>query len=124
MTRILVADDDRDIRELVVAKLELSGYEVVAFANGEAVLDALRGGGIDLVLLDASMPGRGGVEVCAAVRHDPQFASLPVILLSARAEESDVEVGLAAGATDYVVKPFSPRGLLERVEEALQGAAR
>lgn len=119
MSRILVADDDRDIRELVVARLELSGHEVVAYADGSDVLDVLRAGGIDLALLDVSMPGQSGVEICREVRADLQLQQLPVILLSARAQDQDVALGLDAGATDYIVKPFSPRALLERVEGAL-----
>jgi DNA-binding response OmpR family regulator len=119
MSRILVADDDRDIRELVVARLKLSGHEVVAVADGSTVLDLLRTGGIDLALLDVSMPGSSGVDICREVRADPGLRRLPVILLSARAQDQDVALGLDVGATDYIVKPFSPRALLERVEGAL-----
>jgi DNA-binding response OmpR family regulator len=119
MKRILVADDDRDIRELVIAKLELAGYEVLALADGAKVLETLHDDPVDLAVLDLSMPGRTGVEICQQVRADEGLRKLPVILLSARAQESDVATGLAAGADDYVVKPFSPRELLERVEAAL-----
>jgi DNA-binding response OmpR family regulator len=117
--RILVADDDRDIRDLVIAKLELAGYEVVALSDGAKVLETLHEDPVDLAVLDLSMPGRTGVEICQQVRADSGLSELPVILLSARAQESDVTTGLAAGADDYVVKPFSPRELLERVEAAL-----
>jgi DNA-binding response OmpR family regulator len=119
MTRILVADDDLDIRELVVAKLELAGYDVVALNDGNEALAVLRGGTIDLALLDISMPGLTGIEICREVRADPMLVGLPLILLSARAQESDIELGRDAGADDYVIKPFSPRELLVRVESAL-----
>ncbi len=119
MSRILVADDDRDIRELVVARLELSGFEVVALADGSAALETLLEGGVDLAVLDVSMSGQNGIEVCRRARADARIADIPLILLSARAQADDVERGLEAGATDYVVKPFSPRELLERVRRAL-----
>lgn len=123
MTRILVADDDLDIRELVVAKLELAGYDVVALNDGNEALAVLRGGTIDLALLDISMPGLTGIEICREVRADPKLLGLPLILLSARAQESDIELGRDAGADDYVIKPFSPRELLVRVESALGGSS-
>jgi two-component system response regulator MtrA len=119
MTRVLVADDDLDIRELVAAKLELAGFDVVALPDGREALATLRAGDIDLALLDISMAGATGIDVCRAVRADAEIARLPLILLSARAQESDVVAGLAAGANDYVIKPFSPRELLERVRAAL-----
>lgn len=114
-----MADDDRDIRELVVAKLELAGYEVFPAQNGTEALAKLRDEGSDLAVLDISMPGLSGVELCKILRSESGTAALPIILLTARAQEHDEEQGLIAGANEYIVKPFSPRALLNRVDALL-----
>lgn len=124
MARIVVADDDTDIRDLVAFKLEQDGHEVSAFADGEAALrDALEHTPA-LAVLDVMMPRMTGIEVCRALRDDPRTATVPVLLLTARAQEADVERGFATGATDYMVKPFSPRELLVRVRSLLDRAGR
>jgi DNA-binding response OmpR family regulator len=120
LTTILVADDDLDIRELIVAKLSLAGDEVRAVADGTAALQALEDGGIDLALLDISMPGATGIEICEFLRASTTPQRVPVLLLSARAQDADLAAGYAAGADDYVVKPFSPRDLLARVQALLE----
>lgn len=119
MTTVLVADDDLDIRELVAFKLAQAGYEVRSAPDGVAALDAARAGGVDLVVLDLMMPGLSGLDVCAELRREPSTAELPVIMLTARAQDQDVATGFAAGADDYVVKPFSPRELVSRVQAVL-----
>jgi len=119
MTAILVADDDMDIRDLVAFKLEQAGFDVTAVDNGLAALTAARREPPDLVVLDVMMPGMSGIDVCRELRGDPTTSSLPIILLTARAQEGDVEVGFGAGADDYIVKPFSPRELVNRVEAVL-----
>jgi DNA-binding response OmpR family regulator len=119
MTAILVADDDADIRDLVAFKLEQAGFDVTAVDNGLAALDAARAARPDLVVLDVMMPGMTGLDVCRELRSDPGTATLPIILLTARAQEGDVQVGFSAGADDYVVKPFSPKELVSRVEAVL-----
>jgi len=120
MHRVLVADDDPDIRELVRFKLEQVGHEVTAVGDGDAALEAIRADGpFALVLLDVTMPRRTGIEVCETLRRDPAMRSVPVLLLTAKAQEADVERGFAAGADDYIVKPFSPRELSSRVTAAL-----
>ncbi|GAA0739887.1 response regulator [Dactylosporangium roseum] len=119
MTAILVADDDMDIRDLVAFKLEQSGYDVVAVDNGIAALTAATENPPDLVVLDVMMPGMSGIDVCRQLRQDHATKGLPIILLTARAQEGDVEVGFGAGADDYIVKPFSPRELVSRVEAVL-----
>ncbi|GAA1930836.1 hypothetical protein GCM10009737_35980 [Nocardioides lentus] len=121
MAHIVVADDDADIRELVEFKLTTMGHRVVATSDGAAALDAIRAERPDLVVLDVMMPGMSGLEAVAEIRRDPTLANLPVILLTARAQDSDVETGLHSGADQYVTKPFSPRDLAARVE-ALLGA--
>ena len=119
MTTILVADDDMDIRDLVAFKLEQAGFDVTAVDNGLAALTAARLEPPDLVVLDVMMPGMSGIDVCRELRNDRSTAGLPIILLTARAQEGDVEVGFGAGADDYIVKPFSPRELVTRVEAVL-----
>jgi len=120
MAKIVVADDDADIRDLVTFKLQQSGHDVVAVGDGAAAVEACRGEVPDLVVLDVMMPGMSGLEACRAIRLDQRLTKVPVILLTARAQESDIEQGFSAGADDYVVKPFSPRELASRVSAVLQ----
>ena len=119
MTRVLVADDDADIRDLVEFKLVAAGFEVAAVADGQAALDHVLADPPDLVVLDLMMPRMSGLEVCAALRQVPATAGLPIIMLTAKAQEADITLGLATGADDYMVKPFSPRELLSRVQAVL-----
>jgi DNA-binding response OmpR family regulator len=120
MTRVLVVDDDPDILQLVEWRLGVAGYDVVTERDGDSALVAVRESSPDLVLVDWMMPRRTGIEVCQAVRDDPSTARIPIILLTARAQEADVQRGFAAGADDYIVKPFSPRELLSRVAAVLE----
>lgn len=117
--RVLVADDDEDILTLVKAVLERAGHEVIAVQDGAQALASLRSQKPDLAVLDISMPELDGLEVLRRVRDDDGIRALPVILLTAKAQEADVERGYAAGASAYVKKPFSPRELAERVESLL-----
>ncbi|HET9499977.1 MAG TPA: response regulator [Marmoricola sp.] len=119
MARIVIADDDADIRELVVFKLRHGGHEVIPVADGAAAVEACSSQRPDLVILDVMMPGMSGLEAARALRKDTDLAGLPIIMLTARAQESDIEQGFEAGADDYVVKPFSPRELASRVEAVL-----
>ncbi len=119
MGTILVADDDVDVRTLVVLKLESSGHQVVSVENGAQAVDTCREIRPDLVVLDLMMPGMTGLEACAAIRADPMVARTPIILLTARAQAADVDAGMAVGVDDYVTKPFSPRQLAARVESLL-----
>jgi DNA-binding response OmpR family regulator len=119
MTGILIADDDPDIRDLVAFKLEQAGFDVTAVDNGLAALSAAEEAPPDLVVLDVMMPGMSGIDVCRQLRQEQDTRALPIILLTARAQEGDVEVGFGAGADDYIVKPFSPRELVSRVEAVL-----
>jgi two-component system phosphate regulon response regulator PhoB len=116
----LIAEDDRDIRELVVTKLSGAGFRVIAVADGVAALSAIREQSPDVALLDVMMPGSSGLDVIGKLRTDERTAAIPVILLSAKSQDFDVETGLASGAADYIVKPFSPRELVERVEAVLR----
>ncbi|MBC9733184.1 response regulator [Nocardioides marmotae] len=122
MARILVADDDVDIRELVEFKLSTLGHDIVAVADGAAAVAACQAQRPDLAVLDVMMPGFSGLDAIRVIRADPALADLPVILLTARAQESDVETGFDSGADDYITKPFSPRELASRVEALLARA--
>ena len=117
---VLIAEDDRDIRELVTVKLEAAGYQVVGVDDGMHALREIRERRPDLALLDVMMPGISGLDIIATLRRDPNTATVPVILMSAKSQEFDVQSGLAQGAIDYIIKPFSPRELVSRVEAVLR----
>ena len=117
---VLIADDESSIRLLVHATIESDDYAVVEAADGAqawALTQELRPA---LVLLDVQMPGRSGLEVLRSIKADPGLATTRVILLTSKAQERDIEIGLIAGADFYLTKPFSPLDLLTRVEEALE----
>lgn len=118
-TRIVVADDDRDILDLVVFKLDQAGFETVAVTDGVAALAAIEAEPPRLAILDIMMPGMSGLDVLRKVRANEAIKDLDVILLTARVRDSDVDAGFASGASDYVIKPFSPRELLHRVNAVL-----
>jgi two-component system, OmpR family, phosphate regulon response regulator PhoB len=122
VTVVLVADDDDDIRDLVAFKLEQAGLEVVPVDNGQAALEQARARRPTLAVLDVSMPGLSGIDVCRMLRADPATAGILVIMLTARVQEQDVEGGFSAGADDYVTKPFSPRELVSRIQALLTRA--
>jgi DNA-binding response OmpR family regulator len=117
--RIVVADDDLDILDIVVFKLNQAGFDTVAVTDGVAALAAINAEPTRLAILDIMMPGLSGLDVLRNLRASEATRDLNVILLTARARESDVDVGFSVGANDYVVKPFSPRELLHRVNAVL-----
>ena len=119
MTRVLIADDDTVVRDVVRRYLERDGLEVSIAHDGKEALRLLGSQRIDVAVLDVMMPGVSGLEAIRAIRADPALADLPVILLTARAQESDVETGFDSGADDYITKPFSPRELASRVQALL-----
>jgi len=123
-TRILVVEDDPDIAELIVRYLEKAEFTVDRVANGRDALDAMAAQTPDLVVLDLMLPQIAGLEVCRRLRSDPRTAAVPVIMLTARAEESDRIVGLELGADDYLAKPFSPGELVARVRALLRRVQR
>lgn len=118
--RVLVVEDDPDIAHLLRHSLGRAGFTVDVLRAGTDVLPALRAGAPDLVLLDLMLPGLDGLEVCRLLRADPRTAAVPVIMLTARGEESDRIVGLELGADDYITKPFSPNELVARVRALLR----
>jgi DNA-binding response OmpR family regulator len=124
MSSILVVEDDTDIAQLIEHYLHRAGHSVERLSSGAAVMPRLRAQPADLVILDLMLPGMDGLLVCQAMRADPATAAIPVIMLTARGEESDRISGLELGADDYVTKPFSPRELSARVTALLRRSAR
>ena len=116
---ILVAEDEEDILELVAVFLEEQGYEIARAADGQEALGLISARAPDLAVLDVRMPKVDGFEVSRQIRADGDTQAMPVILLTALAREEDVAVGIGAGATDYVKKPFSPDDLVTRIEAIL-----
>ena len=116
---ILVVDDDRDIRELIVDYLEKSGYRASGAANGKAMWSVLKNHKIDLIVLDIMMPGEDGLTLCRQLRANPQ-QDIPVLMLTARTDDSDRILGLEMGADDYLIKPFVARELLARIKAILR----
>lgn len=120
MSRILVVEDDRDIAELVAHYLERAGHTAAIVGSGPEALAAARRDPPDVLILDRMLPGLDGLEVCRTLRAERQTADVPIIMLTARAEESDRVAGLEFGADDYVTKPFSPKELVARVNAQLR----
>lgn len=120
---VLVADDDEDILQLVVLRLGRSGYDIVSATDGESAVELAIARNPDLVVIDVAMPRVDGLEITRILRARDETASTPILLLTARTRDVDVELGLAAGADDYVTKPFSPELLAQRVAALLQIAA-
>jgi two-component system alkaline phosphatase synthesis response regulator PhoP len=118
--RILVVDDEIYIVHILEFTLTMEGYDVITAADGEEALRKVRDDRPDLVVLDIMMPKMDGYEVCRRLRQDEEAQGLPVILLSAKGRPIDRETGLEVGADDYIVKPFSPRRLLEKIKDLLQ----
>jgi len=119
MKKILIADDHSEVVELVRVTLERGDYEIVDASNGKEALKKVRLEKPDLVLLDVVMPKMDGFEVCRKLKKDPQTKEIPIIILTAKAQEVDKEKGREVGASDYITKPFSPSALLTKIEEIL-----
>ena len=115
--KLLVVDDDPELRELITAYLSKQGYDIVAVADGRAMDHAFAAGGVDLVILDLMLPGEDGLDIAKRLK---QTTDVPIIIVSAQGEEIDRIVGLEVGADDYIGKPFNPRELLARVRAVLR----
>jgi two-component system, OmpR family, alkaline phosphatase synthesis response regulator PhoP len=122
--QILVAEDDRDIADLIAHYLQKTGWRPHVVASGDEALAYARRTPVDLIVLDVMMPGLSGFEVCRALRADKQTALIPIIMLTARAEETDRVVGLELGADDYMSKPFSPNELVARIRALMRRSRR
>jgi len=118
---VLIVDDEEPLAQAIAATLEIEGLQTVVLLNGDEALELTHTLKPDLILLDVMMPGKSGIEVCATLKTDPETASIPVILVTAKAEEIDRAVGLAAGANAYLTKPFSPTDLIALVNKVLAG---
>jgi len=119
-TRVLVAEDDANVADVVGRYLTREGFDVEVIGDGAVALDRALAEPPDLVVLDLMLPGMDGLEVCRQLRRQDRFASIPVLMLTARSEEADRVVGLEIGADDYVTKPFSMRELIARVRALLR----
>lgn len=119
MAKILIAEDERDIRDLVAFTLRFAGYEVVAAANGEEAVLLASKEDPDLILMDVRMPRMTGYDACRVMKSNPELKDIPVVFLSAKGQESEIQTGLEAGAEEYLLKPFAPDQLTERVKSIL-----
>ena len=120
---ILVVEDEEDILELIRYNLAKDGYELTCVTSGEAALEKARLECPDLIVLDLMLPGVDGLDVCRYLRGDENTRNIPIVMLTAKTEESDVIIGLELGADDYITKPFSPRILLARIHAVLRRRA-
>jgi len=119
MAKILIAEDERDIRDLVAFTLRFAGYEVAAAANGEEAVQLASKEDPDLILLDVRMPRMTGYEACRILKANPEMKDIPIVFLSAKGQESEIQTVLEAGAEEYLLKPFAPDQLTERVKAIL-----
>lgn len=119
MAKILIAEDERDIRDLITFTLGFAGYEVVAAANGEEAVNLARQEIPDLILMDVRMPRMTGYEACIILKADYRLKDIPVIFLSAKGQDSEIQTGLQAGAVEYLLKPFAPDQLTARIKAVL-----
>ncbi len=119
MARILIAEDEPDIRELVAFTLRFAGHEVVATSNGEEALHKASEMVPDIILMDVRMPRMTGYDACRAMKADPLLKNIPVVFLSAKGQDSEIQTGLEAGAEEYLLKPFAPDQLTDRVKVIL-----
>jgi DNA-binding response OmpR family regulator len=118
--KILIAEDERDIRDLINFTLGFAGYQVVTTSNGEEAYQAALREIPDLILLDVRMPRMTGYEACKLLKQEDSTRNIPIIFLSAKGQESEVKTGLEAGAEEYILKPFSPDQLVERIKAVLK----
>ncbi|NPV84987.1 MAG: response regulator [Anaerolineae bacterium] len=120
MAKILVTDDEPDIRELVAFTLRFAGHEVITATNGEEAYTTALQEMPDLILMDVRMPRMTGYEACEKMKADARIAHIPVVFLSAKGQEAEIQTGLNLGATEYLLKPFAPDDLVKRIDQILQ----
>ena len=121
MKKILIVDDQIEVRELVQVTLEVGDYKILSAENGQQAIDIAQAEHPDIILMDIMMPGSDvdGLEACRRLKMDASTRDITIVMLSAKGQESDIDVGRAAGADDYFTKPFSPIALIEKVEEVM-----
>ena len=123
MTKILIAEDERDIRDLVAFSLQFGGFQVVQAANGAEAVECAQAELPDLILMDVRMPRMTGYEACKMLKTLPAVRDIPVVFLSAKGQESEIQTGLEAGAEEYILKPFAPDELARQVKVVLDRVA-
>jgi len=119
--KILVVDDEVNITQILEFSIGAEGYEVVTASNGEEAIDKARREQPDLIILDVMMPKIDGYEACRILKSNPLTKSIPVVLLTAKGRDIDKRLGYEVGATDYIIKPFSPNKLIDRIHQLLVG---
>ncbi len=119
MAKILVAEDEKDIRELIVFSLTFAGFEVLMAVDGEDAVQKTLENQPDLIMMDVRMPRMTGYEACAKIKDMPETKDIPVVMLSAKGQEAEIQTGLNAGAYEYILKPFAPDELIQRVRDIL-----
>ena len=117
MTKILIAEDDRDIRELIVISLTYAGYEILSASDGQQAVDLTIEEKPDLIMLDVSMPRLTGFEALEQIKEHTEFKDTPVVILSAKGQEAEIQNGLDLGASQYILKPFSPDELIKKIDQ-------
>jgi CheY-like chemotaxis protein len=124
MAKILVAEDERDIRDLIAFTLKFAGYDIVTANNGEEAVQLTKQELPDLVITDVRMPKMTGYEACRQIKADPATQHIPVVFLSAKGQEAEVQTGLDSGADEYLLKPFAPDQLTRKVADILAAVGR
>jgi DNA-binding response OmpR family regulator len=119
MAKILVAEDEKDIRELIVFSLTFAGFEVLMAVDGEDAVQKTLENQPDLIMMDVRMPRMTGYEACAKIKGIPETKDIPVVMLSAKGQEAEIQTGLNVGAYEYILKPFAPDELIQRVRDIL-----
>jgi DNA-binding response OmpR family regulator len=119
MAKILIAEDEGDIRDLIIFTLRLANYDIVEASNGEEAVTLARQEVPNLILMDVRMPIMTGYEACAAIKAEPNLKDIPIIFLSAKGQDSEIQAGLQAGAMEYLIKPFAPDQLTARIQAIL-----
>ena len=119
MARILIAEDEPDIRELVAFTLRFAGHEVITTSNGEEAYNKAQEIIPDLIMMDVRMPRMTGYDACRAMKQIPALKDIPVVFLSAKGQDAEIQTGLDAGAEEYLLKPFAPDQLVDRVKAIL-----
>jgi two-component system alkaline phosphatase synthesis response regulator PhoP len=119
MAKIVIAEDEPDIRDLIMFTLRFAGFEVIAGNNGEEGFELAKREKPDLIMMDVRMPRMTGYEACKKIKADPELEHIPVIFLSAKGQEAEIQSGMDVGAEEYLLKPFAPDQLTERVRAVL-----
>jgi len=120
MAKILIIDDEADLVNMLKMRLEAAGYDVISAGDGQEGLGIIRKSKPDLVVLDLMLPGMDGYKVCGLLKNDKRYSEIPVIIFSARAQQSDMKMGEEVGADAYITKPFEPKALLDKIEELIK----